>query len=681
MLDVVGNNLANVNTPGYKAQRIRFSNQFSVLLESNSGPSDSSGGRNPVEIGLGVQVAGIDSNFSQGTSEATGNKLDLAIQDNGFFLLRHGKDFLASRAGAFSLDANNFLVDSSTGDRVQRVGMVGEGSATKPAFQVSGNNDISIRRGMTIPGKATEKVAFRGNLDARADLPQSTILMSTQPFTVNGQPATSATRLDDLDQTASSYAAGDRILIQGTRVDGSSVESFFTATGTSDDTVGSLLNVINSAFLAGTPGLGASASLDSSGRIALTANKAGTSKLSLTLTSDPSDAAASSGITDFSNFQRTVEGRSGGTATTVIEVFDGQFAAHNVTFTFHKQTYNSWSVEASLDSGEGTIKRFGEDNSVAGLRFNENGSLAGIDGTGKSQVLALGKPLTAGQSPATLTTMLDQLDQHTQGAYSPTDVLMIAGSERDGQTITPVSFSPEGKTVGDLIDAINNSFTTASASLDASGNIQFASNTMGQSELSLRLSDGVMNSGKTSFGSFFESVRGTDGDDNITFEMANVSGFGSKQTIQLSFGAVDGFDGLTQFGGFNSASSTDQDGFAQGTLVDQEVQQNGTILGQFSNGRSEALAQIAIATFANPEGLERVGNNEFRPNPSSGAPIITTAQAGGTGTIKSGVLESSNVDVGVEFTALIAAQRGFQVNARAFSIANQLLEETANLLR
>jgi flagellar hook protein FlgE len=104
-------------------------------------------------------------------------------------------------------------------------------------------------------------------------------------------------------------------------------------------------------------------------------------------------------------------------------------------------------------------------------------------------------------------------------------------------------------------------------------------------------------------------------------------------------------------------------------------------MGQFSNGRTEPLAQIAIATFANPQGLERVGNNYFAPNPSSGSPVIKAPQSGGAGSIQSGVLESSNVDVGVEFTALISAQRGFQVNARAFSIANQLLEETANLLR
>ncbi len=677
MLDVVGNNLANVNTPGYKSQRIRFSNQFSALLESASGPTDTGGGKNPVEIGLGVQVAGIDTRFAQGTTESTGNKLDLAIQDNGFFLVRDAKGFLATRAGTFSVDAKNYLVDSSTGNRVQRVGTVGEGSPTAPAFQIPGNNDISIRHGMTIPGKATGSIAFRGNLDARADLPVSTVLTLGQPLTTAGDPATADTLLSDLDQTAPAYVAGDRILIQGSRVDGSVVDSAFVATGTATDTVAALLTSINSAFLSATPGLGATSSLGNDGRLQLTANQPGTSKLKLTLSSDP----AGSGITDFASFQRTVEGKHGGTTTTVMEIFDRQFAAHNISFTFSKEAFNNWKLTASLDGGEGSITRFGEDNSVTGLRFNENGSLAGIDGSATAQTLALNKALTVGQAPATLATPLDVLDQHTGAAYEVTDVLTISGTERNGRAITSVSFSPFGKTVEDLLTAINDAFPTATASLDGSGNIQLSSDSAGQSELSLKLKDNSSNVGQTLFGSFSEAVRGSDGDDNITFEITNVAGFGSKQTIQLTFGAEGGFDGLTQFGGFNSAASTDQDGFAQGTLVDEEVQQNGVIIGQFSNGRSEALAQLAVATFANPQGLERVGNNYFAPNPSSGSPVITTAQAGGAGSIQSGVLESSNVDVGVEFTQLIAAQRGFQVNARAFSIANQLLEETANLLR
>lgn len=681
MLDVVGNNLANISTPGYKSQRIRFSNQFSELLESNSGPTEDSGGKNPVEIGLGVQIASVDTNFQQGTTEATGNALDLAIQDNGFFLVRDANRFLATRAGAFSIDARSYLVDPSTGYRVQRVGTVGEGTATAPAFQVTGNNDIRIPLGITIPGKATEKVTFRGNLDARAEVPQAAVLRMAQPLTVNNQPATLTTLLNDLDQTTAAYTAGDRILIQGSRNDGSTVAAVFTATGTAADTVEALLNVINTAFLAATPGIGANAELDNNGHIVLTANQTGPSKMTLILTSDPADAVAASGITNFTNFQTIVDGKRGGVTTTSLEIFDRQFSAHNLTFTFQKAGFNEWNLIATLDDGSGTITRYGEDNAVVGLRFNENGSFQGVVGTATPQQLALSQPLTVGQTAATLTTPLDQLDQHSLTPYAAGDVLTISGTERDGRPITPVNFDPVGKTLGDLIDAINAAFQTATASLDASGNIVLASDTNGQSELSLSLRDSNSNVGRTSFGSFVEAVRGVDGDDSITFEITNIAGFGTKQTIQLNFGSQNGFDGLTQFGGFNSAASTDQDGFAHGTLVDSEVQQDGIIVGQFSNGRTEPLAQIAIATFANPQGLERVGGNYFAPNPSSGQPVITTAGAGGAGTIQSGVLESSNVDVGIEFTQLIAAQRGFQVNARAFSVANQVLEETANLLR
>ena len=292
MLDVVGNNLANLNTPGYKSQRIRFSNQFSVLLESASGPSANGGGKNPVEIGLGVQVAGIDTRFEQGTTEATGNKLDLAIQDAGFFLVRNGGEFLATRAGAFSVDAHNYLVDPSTGNRVQRAGTVGEGTSTAPAFQIPGNNDISIRHGMTIPGRGTQNVTFRGNLDARADSPLSTVLTAGQPLKIGGEPATANTLLNDLDQTVSPYVAGDRIVIQGSRVDGSSVEAAYVATGTAADTLGALMSSINTAYLSATPGIGATAGLDADGRIQLTANEPGPSKLTLTLGSDPADDRA-----------------------------------------------------------------------------------------------------------------------------------------------------------------------------------------------------------------------------------------------------------------------------------------------------------------------------------------------------------------------------------------------------
>ncbi|MEK6257841.1 MAG: flagellar hook-basal body complex protein [Planctomycetota bacterium] len=682
MLDVVGNNLANSNTTGFKSQRLRFSNQFTQLLVAQSAPSATSGGKNPVQIGLGVQVAAADTNLAQGTFENTGKKLDLAIQNGGFFVLKSGNETFFTRAGAFAVDSNNTLVDPATGAKVQRTGTMGEGTATAPAFQTAGVGDITIPKGITVPGNATENVKFKGNLDAKALEAVAEVLTMGQPLTEGGLPATTSTRLNNLNQTSVGYAAGDQIQITGTRVDGTSVNALYTATGTAADTVGALLGVINNLYLSATPGTGATASLDSAGHIVLTANQAGPATLTIGLKSNPTDPTPLSGVTQFTNFQASVDGKAADTATSVIQIFDNQFSPHNVTFTFHKVSPNRWDMSAALEGSEGVIFGFGNDSTVAGLTFNENGSFLGVVGTSVTQLLAAHLPFTVGGVPATTATPLHLLDQHTGGPYAAGDMIQISGIDHDGLPVGPVNFLAAGQTVGDLIDTINASFGGANAVLDASGIIQFAASVSGQSQLQLDLQDLPANTGGTTvYSDFNEITRGTDGDDDITFQISNLAAFGNKQTIKLDFGSSNGFDGLSQFGGFTTAASTQQDGFAQGTLVDVSVENDGTITGQFSNGRAEAIAQIALATFANSEGLDRTSNNYFKHNSNSGIPIISTALSGSAGSIQSGALESSNVDIGAEFTQLIAAQRGYQVNARAFSAANQMLEETANLLR
>ena len=167
----------------------------------------------------------------------------------------------------------------------------------------------------------------------------------------------------------------------------------------------------------------------------------------------------------------------------------------------------------------------------------------------------------------------------------------------------------------------------------------------------------------------------------LVFQINNLAGFGSPQKIKLSFGTPNAFNGLTQLGGGNSAAAISQDGFAQGTLQSASIGQDGTITGQFTNGLTESLAQVALATFTNPEGLKRSTNNYFQTTANSGTALVTAPLSGSAGSIQSGSLESSNVDIGSEFTQLVSAQRGYQVNAQAFSAANQMLQETANLLR
>ena len=695
MLSVVGNNLANSNTAGFKSQTLLFSNQFSQLIGGASQPTSVTGGKNPLQVGMGVQVAATDTNQTQGTFQSTGNPMDLAIQDNGYFVLQSGDQTVYTRAGAFNVDSNGTLVDPATGAKVQRVGTVGEGSPTQPAFQQVGNSDITIPRVMTIPGIATQNVFFTGNLNANAVGPVAQVLSTGQPFTTGGTPITSATSLDDLDQTRVStlsptgYAAGDKINITGTRVDGTAVNATYTLTGTPGlDTMQGLLDTINNAFMSGSP-TGATATIDTAGRIVLTANQAGASSASINIsTGVPNTSGAS---TQFSTFTQTAAGKSGDTATTVVQVYDAQGTAHNLTFTFTKTSANTWDVKASLPSSDGTITGLGEDNTVAGVTFNLDGSLANISGNSLAETIISKNPMTSGGLPATTATTLESLDQHSPSgvAYGASDVINITGTDYTGNAVGPVAVpafdaaTGNPATVGDLINSINTAFKGAVASLDGSGNIVMAATSTGQTNIQLKISDDAANSGvsKTNFSTFIQEQAGTNGDDTISFNINGLAGLGKPQTIKLNLGDPNSFSGISQTGSSNSIAVSKQDGYSQGTLKSTSIGSDGVIMGKFTNGQMIPIAQIALATFANPSGLQNAGNNYMVNTTASGLPIISSPLAGGAGSIQSGGLEGSNVDVGSEFTQLISAQRGYQVNAKAFSIANQLMQDAVDLLR
>lgn len=687
MISVVGNNLANSNTAGFKSQTLLFSDQFAQLLSTGSGPTSTNGGSNPIQVGMGVQVAATDTNETQGTFQSTGNPLDMAIQNSGYFVLKNGSQTVYTRAGSFSVDANGSLIDPATGSLVQRVGTVGEGSATTPSFQVAGNSNIQIPTNLTIPGSATQNINFTGNLSATATGPLKQVLTLGQALTVGGKAASLTTSLDALDQTSIStnsptgFVAGDKIDITGTTVDGSPVNAVYTLTGNpAQDTVGSLMSAINQAFQAGTPATGARATLNSNGQIVLTANQAGPSSASLTLSTD--EPSVSGTATQFSTFVQTVAGAAGTTATTVIQVYDSQGTPHNVTFTFEKQANNQWSVTAALSSKDGTITGFGEDNTVNGLTFNANGSLSNITGNSTSEVLTTAGPLTSGGAAATASTLIDSLDQHTGSPYGPNDTIVITGTDYNGHTITPVSVPASGLTLGGLVNAINTAYNGAVATLDSSGNIELTGSHAGQAQLGLSIADSSTNTGgSTSFAKFVQTTPGTNGDANIAFQINNLGSYGTAQVVHLNFGLPGSFTGVTQTGSGTSIAASSQDGYAQGTLQSTTVNTDGVIVGQFSNGQTENIAQIALATFSNPQGLQNAGNNYFTYTTSSGLPTISAPGTGSAGTIQSGGLEGSNVDIGTEFTQLIAAQQGYEVNAKAFSVANSLMQAAVNLIQ
>ncbi|MCL4104807.1 UNVERIFIED_CONTAM: hypothetical protein GTU68_034246 [Idotea baltica] len=122
-------------------------------------------------------------------------------------------------------------------------------------------------------------------------------------------------------------------------------------------------------------------------------------------------------------------------------------------------------------------------------------------------------------------------------------------------------------------------------------------------------------------------------------------------------------------------------GLPTGVLNDVAIDESGLIEGVASNGRRVALAQLAVARFRNQNGLTSEGNNMFRGTPASGTVELGAARTGGRGGVLTGQLESSNVDIAVEFTRLIIAQRGFSANARTITVADEILEELTNIVR
>ncbi len=373
MLDVTGNNIANVNTNGFKSSSVQFQDTLSQLQQAAGGGNDTRGGTNPAQIGLGTQVAGISTNFAQGSAQATGKATDLMIAGDGFFVLNSGGQQVYSRAGSFDADFD------ARGRLVSPDGAFLQGwPAVNGVVQKGGAVSNIVLGQDTAPAVATRSATLDGNLPAEA-------------------------------------------------------------------------------------------------------------------------AVGSSLVRD-------------------VKVYDASGNVRTLSLTFTR-TAGGWGVNGSDGAGTGT----------SALTFTD-GKLTG------------GGALTVG---------------------------------------------------------------------------------------------------------------------GINVDLTGVTGFAGLSTVKVS----------------------SQDGRAAGTLESFALGKDGSITGAFSNGSRIVIGQIALATFTNPGGLEKAGGSTFRATANSGDPALGTAGSPGFGTLSSGFLEMSNVDLSQEFTNLIVAQRGFQSNARVITTSDEVLQELTNLKR
>ena len=223
MLDVTGNNIANVNTAGYKASVTQFQDTLSQLTQGAAGPQAGVGGTNPAQIGLGVQVAAISTNFAQGSAQATGRATDMMISGDGFFVTRLGAETLYTRAGSFGFDAAGRLVTPD--------GAIVQGwSAVNGQIDASGAvSDISLPQQAITAADQTLNATVSGNLPDDAAVGDTfvrdidvydtvgTIRKLTLTFTRTGAPDPDGWTVDgvDSDGATNSSAVGGLTFTDG----------------------------------------------------------------------------------------------------------------------------------------------------------------------------------------------------------------------------------------------------------------------------------------------------------------------------------------------------------------------------------------------------------------------------------------------------------------------------------
>lgn len=374
MLDVAGNNLANVNTTGYKASRVGFAELLSQTLEQASQPTGQIGGTNPQQMGTGVGVASITPNMTQGSIVNTSRPLDMAIEGEGYFVTSGGGRELYTRAGAFGVDSSGYLVDPATGYRVQRTGLTGEGDG----FQLPGDSNIRIPYGVAMPAKMTSSVTLTGNVSSdAAGTPRAQVLLSSLTYTSQGTEASGTTEIDQLDQFGGGSAAGGQlgvaqtgtITITGFNPNGTAIGSstFTVAAGT---TVNDLIAHLNTNVLTGS-----TASLVD-GRICLTDDATGCSKSDLKMVYSGTGTLAMPPYFEVA----TVGGNE--TKNVNIAVYDSQGGKHVLSAALVRtDAVNTWDLV--LTSMTGDVQKIDPANRrINGVSFDPlSGAFTGIPDT------------------------------------------------------------------------------------------------------------------------------------------------------------------------------------------------------------------------------------------------------------------------------------------------------------
>ncbi len=631
-MNVIGNNIANINTIGYKAGRVNFQEALVQTYKGAGRPTSISGGTNPVQLGLGMQVGTIDTLFQQGGLELTGQITDLAIQGSGFFILgdASGNKFY-TRAGAFGFDGNSNMVDLASGLYV--MGKMAD--QTGEISSVSTLGQVTLPFGQQDPARATSTVWLANNLDAAATDSKATLSQAgtsnvigvsgiardgvggTHTISITGTQAqqafyTGARAGLGLTNTLSSLGVTDfsdwTLTIDGSRVE--------TISGlTSESTIQDLISRINQIS-------GLTAELTAAGELLITRDKAGS----------PADY-------DFVS--------SASIAGNIIDQVFTFGSPAGTTFTSANGAATTFVATDSFVPSKGSGVAAGPFVNMLDLVIDDQtGLVTGLSGLGDG-----GVEITTGTNGLNATSAGSELIIKTADTSHATSINIF--DSLGGKHTLSIEF---------FKSALPNRWEWT---VNMLGNEQIVSGGTGYVTFN---EDGSLN-----------TFAFNGGVDALTIDPNNGGG---NTTIDFNTGTPSNYDGLTGFAsGSYSTSFIRQDGYGLGVLEKIDIDQTGNITGIFSNGTNRILAQIMLADFTNQAGLNKAGKSMYQVSANSGSAIEGIAGSTISGEISSGALESSSVDIAQEFTAMITAQRGFQANARIITTSDSMLDELVNIKR
>ena len=365
MLDVIGNNVSNVNTIGYKTSRVTFSDTFNQFVKSGSNPTETAGGTNSSQIGLGSKINSIDRDWSQGTFDTTGTTTDLALQGSGLFILKNNGQQYYSRAGAFTFDAAGKLVNTSNGAIVQ--GKVANGLGEIPTGTTL--QDIIVDNNSKLPATKTSLIAWGGNLQSSSPTVRTDIVKLSGNLeagvTAKTYPGAAYDAADSDTYTASTIYDKDGTEFQ--------LRTYYTRTVTTGAwTMNYEVRNADGTALADP----------------LTGNQALTFDTNGTCTNAQADVTDTSGKIDFtlnlgslsnldadSNVANIID--SGDVAEDVtgsVTMYDSLGNAHNLSINYTHIDSNRWKWEVSVPTSSGTLSAdsFGE------LYFNADGTIQSV---------------------------------------------------------------------------------------------------------------------------------------------------------------------------------------------------------------------------------------------------------------------------------------------------------------